>query len=105
MGTQTEVCEGLVDLIRDLDTSPDEQVVGPCMAREELARGLLVVVVIGPASTKIHQVGQISIRPCLVVYGYSSMDLRDSFCACTKIHHRINCRRCTINTYYLVLLL
>ena len=67
VGTQTEVCEGLVDLIRDLDAPPEEQVVGPCMAREELARGLLVVVVIGPASTKIHQVGQISTRPCLVV--------------------------------------
>lgn len=73
MGTQTEVCEGLVDLIRDLDAPPDEQVVGPCMAREELARGLLVVVVIGPASTKIHQVGQTFTRPCL--------SLRDSFCA------------------------
>lgn len=72
MGTQTEVCEGLVDLIRDLDAPPEEQVVGPCMAREELARGLLVVVVIGPASTKIHQVGQTSTRPCLVVSAANS---------------------------------
>lgn len=63
IGTQTEVCEGLVDLIRDLDAPPEEQIVGPCMTRSELARGRLVVVVIGPASTKIHQVGQAFTRP------------------------------------------
>lgn len=79
VGTQTEVCEGLVDLIRDLDAPPEEQVVGPCMARDELARGRLVVVVIGPASTKIHQVGQASTRPCVVLRSILVLDFGQGF--------------------------
>lgn len=53
------VCEGLVDLIRDQDLEDDdkrEEAIGPAMSPEELARGRLVVVVFGPASTKVYQV-------------------------------------------------
>lgn len=55
---KTEVCEGLVDLIRDQEIQPEEAMSGPSMTRKQLAHGLLVVVVIGPASTKVHQVRQ-----------------------------------------------
>lgn len=53
------VCEGLVDLIREEDSPPESEASGPEMTRKELAQGLLVVVVIGPASTKVHQVSEL----------------------------------------------
>lgn len=55
-GIQNQVCEGLADLIQDQGAPPDEEQAGPSMSREELAQGLLVVVVMGPASTKVYQV-------------------------------------------------
>lgn len=55
-GIQNQVCEGLADLIQDQAASPEEEQAGPLMTRGELAQGLLVVVVIGPASTKVYQV-------------------------------------------------
>lgn len=55
-GIQNQVCEGLADLIQDQASSPEEEQAGPSMTREDLAQGLLVVVVIGPASTKVYQV-------------------------------------------------
>lgn len=56
-GIQAEVCEGLAELIRDQEPPPEEAMAEPSVTREELAQGLLVVVVIGPASTKVYQVG------------------------------------------------
>lgn len=46
-------CEGLVDLIRG-EAGPEE--VGPLMSRKELSTSKLVVVVFGPASTRVYQV-------------------------------------------------
>lgn len=57
----SDICEGLVDLIRDQDGNFTGEKQGeggePGMTREELARGRLVVVVFGPSSTAGYQVG------------------------------------------------
>lgn len=50
------VCEGLLDLIRGQAPEETEKEIGPLMSREELSEARIVVVVIGPASTKVYQV-------------------------------------------------
>lgn len=59
-GHPAECCEGLVDLIKESESRPPappkvEEDAKP-MKPKELARALLVVVVIGPGSTKVYQV-------------------------------------------------
>lgn len=51
-------CEGLVDLIRhESQLCQDKELPGPSrLTREQLSEGRLVVVIIGPASTSVHQV-------------------------------------------------
>lgn len=51
-------CEGLVDLIRhESQLCQEKELPGPsCLTREQLSEGRLVVVIIGPASTSVHQV-------------------------------------------------
>lgn len=56
----TECCEGLVDLIKESESRPPappeaEEDAQP-MTPKELACAVLVVVVIGPGSTKVYQV-------------------------------------------------
>ncbi|CAM9602619.1 unnamed protein product, partial [Scytosiphon promiscuus] len=50
-------CEGLVDLIRhESQLCQDEELPGPsCLTREQLGEGRLVVVIVGPGSTSVHQ--------------------------------------------------
>ena len=59
-GLSGACCEGLVDLIRESEPLPAplprQEVLSTSMTLEELAHSILVVVVVGPGSTKVHQV-------------------------------------------------
>lgn len=54
--TTNGVCEGLVDLIRGQASEETEKEIGFLMSRDELSEARMVVVVIGPTSTKVYQV-------------------------------------------------
>lgn len=64
-----------MELIRDeceLHRKQEEEVVQPSLSRKQLAAGRLVVVIIGPASTGVHQVS----------LGSSSEPSREDLLAC-----------------------